>query len=329
MGGHAHGLSLTRLTNQQHSAVIKEISYRIQETFGLHPTPLPFAPNKETHGDVDLVLPLSNLDQQLTTADLEKIGLKNKKQQHSYLFSFSDKNESILVQVDINQLHIDNVERVLFMESYGDLGLIIGLLVKGFGCSLKSTGLFYTTSICNQKFEFLITKEVEEICKTYLGLDYHHWKVGFQNEEEMFRWLIPLEAELCNLTNINLKHYKDRAMFMHYLQWLQKETLHTDSDNSSRKMKMMDRMIESGVWTTISQKIVEEKQKMEKRQQFKTVFNATIINDFRQDLGYPTLEGPDLGIFMQKTKKILLELPNNIPTINQVQEAVKQSCQSL
>jgi len=88
-----------------------------------------------------------------------------------------------------------------FYFSYGDLGGILGTILKYYGITFGSAGLWcnikketikeYTHIDC-ESFDFdkiILTEDPQEICK-YLNLDYEKWCNGFVCKESIFKWII-------------------------------------------------------------------------------------------------------------------------------------------
>ncbi|CAG7852168.1 Prohibitin-2 [Serendipita indica DSM 11827] len=119
-------------------------------------------------------------------------------------------------QVDLNMVEDDQArERLLFFNSYGDTGLIIGLLCKSIGLTFSRKGLKIARREHTEPIEnrpFILEPSVDRILK-FIDLDYGHWKRGFKTRVEIFDWLISSRfATLGSLRTVSPTHL-DRWMY--------------------------------------------------------------------------------------------------------------------
>lgn len=126
-------------------------------------------------------------------------------------------------QVDLNMVEDDQArERLLFFNSYGDTGLIIGLLCKSIGLTFSRKGLKIARREHTEPIEnrpFILEPSVDRILK-FIDLDYGHWKRGFKTRVEIFDWLISSRfATLGSLRTVSPTHL-DRWMYKEFLQYI-------------------------------------------------------------------------------------------------------------
>ncbi|KAI0335938.1 hypothetical protein GY45DRAFT_1292590 [Cubamyces sp. BRFM 1775] len=95
----------------------------------------------------------------------------------------------VYFQVDVNVCG-DHAqwERTVFCHSYGDLGLILGLLVQTAGLSLSVYGLRLIEPIGTPPQTFYVSTSMSDVLD-FLGLSMERWKRGFTSEAEIFDWV--------------------------------------------------------------------------------------------------------------------------------------------
>jgi hypothetical protein len=139
-----------------------------------------------------------------------------------------DKSESqdapeVYYQVDVSMVEDDQArERLLFFNSYGDTGLIIGLLCKSIGLTFSRKGLKIARREHTEPLEnrpFILEPSITRILE-FIDLDYGHWKRGFKTRTEIFEWLISSQfATLASLREVSPTHL-DRWMYKDFLQYI-------------------------------------------------------------------------------------------------------------
>lgn len=131
MGGKAFpALNVVRLTPEQWTSL--SIRYRLEllKHFRLAEV-LPEAPEKQDHGDIDVVV-AGPLNSQLRREDLAKALTAAAHTKAGSVLSFAlylPKNESRLFQLDVGVCKPDDFVWQVVMHSYGDLWHIIGSTV--------------------------------------------------------------------------------------------------------------------------------------------------------------------------------------------------------
>ncbi|KAI8994117.1 hypothetical protein BD414DRAFT_513724 [Trametes punicea] len=141
----------------------------------------------------------------------------------------AEEGVNVYFQVDVNVCadHAQ-LERTVFCHSYGDLGLILGLLVQTAGLSLSIYGLKLAEPVGNPPRTFYLSTSMSDIL-SFLGLSMDRWERGFATQEEIFRWVasspfaIPLAERLkCNdgrpLARNRVEARQMRQKFITYLQ---------------------------------------------------------------------------------------------------------------
>ncbi|KAI9058271.1 hypothetical protein FKP32DRAFT_1688728 [Trametes sanguinea] len=95
----------------------------------------------------------------------------------------------VYLQVDVNVCPDPaHLERKLFESSYGDLGLILGLLVQTAGLSLSLYGLKLAEPVGSPPRTFYLSDNVSDIL-SFLGLSMERWQRGFATQDELLHWV--------------------------------------------------------------------------------------------------------------------------------------------
>ncbi|OBZ71311.1 hypothetical protein A0H81_08338 [Grifola frondosa] len=165
------------------------------------------APDKLDHGDIDFVVtgPRAGLTHQTVMEALRAkysvppeggqitnfavpmlefdLGATNKP-------DAADNAENSFYQVDVNvSADLPSLRRLLFFNSYGDLGIIFGLLAQSLGLSLGSHGLRLDKSIAtNPPSTFYLSSSMTDILD-FFGLAMARWEEGFSTQRSIFDWV--------------------------------------------------------------------------------------------------------------------------------------------
>ncbi len=247
MGGKAlKNVITTRLTKEKYNQVKSEIISILGQHLSI--TFLYELPEKEDFGDLD-ILYIPN--EQINIHDLvvqlfhpKEIVKNGTVLSFSYLINENDDNtKNIYFQIDL--IKSQNIAMDLFYFSYGDLGSILGRIIKHYGLTFGNAGLWINIEkatidlylknhdkkiehISNVNKPIILTENPEEIC-VYLGLDYKKWLNGFSNNLEIYEFIIKctffnpklFDVEYFTLNHDHRRRYNQRAMyqdFVHYIQ---------------------------------------------------------------------------------------------------------------
>lgn len=100
------------------------------------------APGKEDHGDIDIMVAGPKMG--ITPEDLASRLQAVRKHRNGPTCSFAvplSKSENTYLQLDINLCHDGQFEWEYFMNSYGDLWQILGILLRTLGLTANDHGL--------------------------------------------------------------------------------------------------------------------------------------------------------------------------------------------
>ncbi|KAI0822245.1 hypothetical protein BC628DRAFT_1327609 [Trametes gibbosa] len=95
----------------------------------------------------------------------------------------------VFIQVDVNVCADSaQLDRTVFYSSYGDMGLMLGLLVQTAGLSLGIYGLKLAEPIGSPPQTYYLSSSMVDIL-AFLGLSMERWQRGFTTQEEVIRWV--------------------------------------------------------------------------------------------------------------------------------------------
>jgi hypothetical protein len=151
MGGHAFNdlgdNAFPRMPTDVYEDLKANIHAKLASLFELVGTPRE-RPNKLDHGDIDFIVynfkgehfSPETVQASIGAEHLVKSASANGLGTSNYALAASEKGK--YYQVDVNVCpDKDEWERVMFFHSYGDLGMILGLMARAYGLSLGTKGL--------------------------------------------------------------------------------------------------------------------------------------------------------------------------------------------
>nr|GAT60847.1 predicted protein [Mycena chlorophos] len=248
MGGHAFSATLPeaafpRIPPPVYEALKKQITPKLESLFQVVSTPAE-APQKADHGDVDFLVcqPLEELTHKEIQALLAADHVLPAHQTSSYALRVergawgplgleeqedtartaaeAAGSSNIYYQVDV---HVcpdrSDWERVHFFHSYGDLGMILGLIVRNNGLTLGTKGL-KLPNVPHPPID--LCDSMDEIMK-YMGLSMDRWKAGFTTALEVFEWVGTstfFDPTTFQSRGTGIKKVKpERKMYGNFVEW--------------------------------------------------------------------------------------------------------------
>jgi len=166
------------------------IGDKLKSLYKLVDAPAP-APEKPEHGDIDFAVcePYGTVN----AARVQKtLGAQLMVEEGSRIARYAVPTiDGKFVQVNVetcdNKAEFDGI---IFFRSYGDLGMILGVLTKAHGLSLGSKGLKIQSSQ-NDKVHpssFQLSSSFPKILQ-FMGLSIKTWENGFNSMKELFAWI--------------------------------------------------------------------------------------------------------------------------------------------
>ncbi len=72
--------------------------------------------------------------------------------------------------------------------SYGDIGMILGMMCKSVGLLLNDRSLYIRSKAPHSDHKHLLSTEIDQTLE-FLGLKMHIWQQGFASEQSVFEWI--------------------------------------------------------------------------------------------------------------------------------------------
>lgn len=150
----------------------------------------PLAPEKDDHGDIDILVegPLEPL---LSTTKLQSALNATASIDSSPTTNFAiwDEELAAYVQLDVHVCRPGGIEWECFHKAYGDLWNILGVMCKPFGVSVNDTGVRISAEGIekrNRKASMIFLTESPREAIEFFGCDWERYEQGFHTVEELF-----------------------------------------------------------------------------------------------------------------------------------------------
>lgn len=212
-------------------------------------------------------------------------------------------------------------------------GNCVGKIAHQFGLSYGHDGLSYLIreeffdgkkESTNTLDRVILSNNTEKI-HNFLGFSHKKWLDGFDNESDIFDWVINSEFfnrerfsfdEMNHRARVRDKKRPDYNRMMKYIE---------DLANVSLEYKRLENKYDYFNWIKKSFPILEEKieaarQKLERKKEIRAKFNGHIVSEITG------LQNQELGVFMATFKKSIDDWENFVYTSNldQVVEKIKE-----
>jgi hypothetical protein len=173
-------------------------------------------PEKESFGDLDLLyqnnIDIKNIVEQLFSP--KEIFINGE------ILSFAfEVEDNVYFQVDL--IKVNDIEMAQLFFGYGDVGNIIGQMLKKNNLTFGEKGLW---TIYEQE-RIMLSTDPKEIT-TFLELDYEKWKHGLTTKKEVYEWTMnckyfDIDYFKPELFNHNSKRkYKRRAGYVEFIEYI-------------------------------------------------------------------------------------------------------------
>lgn len=320
MGGNAHPSypPPSRLTNDQHALVISTLRASFQTSGCAFQLLSPYcAPEKTSHGDVDLLLAIPSPPQTQSQDDevvvdvpysfpslLASAGLYDARN-GSYLYNLA----ACTYQIDITIIPEASLPLELFLRSYGDAGAIIGAYARHLGFKLsgpKGLQVRLQLPLSGTWIVYELSRGVREICERYLRLDYARWCQSFETEEALFEWLrstvpyINMDGEKKEKPGAKAKS-RDRPMLRRFRAWA-----HAQEGCVEQAGGLWQRLEDVGRAEEVRMWFERESGKERDARAFRETVNGEVVAGYLAQRYDVELMGSRLGAFM---KEVRLRLP--------------------
>jgi hypothetical protein len=242
--------------------------------------------NKQDFGDIDVVI-----DDRVDVVPIFAHFRPKKCAVNGHVFSFAYDS----IQVDFIRVPKEDIRSTLDYFAYNDLGNLLGKIARAIGLKYGSKGLMYQYKEGDNVIEdIIITKNLDEIL-THLGLDPQRYHQGFDELEDIFKYVISskwFDKHLYqpeNATQQNRIRDMKRKTYLTFLEWM--KTL----PDWIRNLPILiceeyKRVIEQ--YPHVQNRIKELDASRAKDKAFRARFNGEVVSQLTG------LEGAALGKFM-------------------------------
>tara|TARA_R110000796_G_scaffold248124_1_gene374525 strand:- start:5622 stop:6671 length:1050 start_codon:yes stop_codon:yes gene_type:complete len=312
MGGLALKNTFTRrYSREEFDSVSKELIDIIEMSFDRATVPL-FFYKKETFGDIDIIIDISNgedsvFDNESIRRFIESKLTPNEIFHNGNAFSFDYKE----VQVDFICVPSKDFDANYHYLAFNDLGNFIGRLAQSIGFKYGQEGLWVNYySDANTKTKIMVSKDYPKIFD-FLGLDYQKWVEGFDTLEEIFDYAMssslfnPEMFQLKELNKINRERNIKRKSYMSFLEYIKDKSAHPEYNKnlvSLTKESVINIIREGFPEANIDLRLAEIEYASARKKLVNTKFNGRII---MEKYG---LEGKELGEVIKNFKDYISEI---------------------
>jgi hypothetical protein len=308
MGGKAlnkYGVFTERKSTDEFLRISQDLQFRIGIELNLTSETVTCYRTKADHGDLDLLLDMSNHTGINWKEYIQKAFNPQAINANGGVYSFDYQG----FQVDFIPITEGKWETAKIYFSYDPLGNIMGKTYHKFGLSYGWEGLFYKYRNAHgtNSENILLTNDARRIFE-FGGYDYDRYLNGFDTLEEIFRFCIDgkyFDSEMFQMENLKsidkkrnrkrgsyhlfLNYIKDNDINVHYPFFKDKFTYVFSINNYFPEAKLID-------------KINELKAKDERAKAITDKFNGEIVMEW-----FPELQGKELGQVIGKFKDALGE----------------------
>ena len=302
MGGLALKSTVTRrYERNEFDAISVELLSTLEKTFKRVAMPL-FYKNKPSFGDADILVSMEGCNYNMRdyiTAHFKP----NEIFHNGNCWSFDYKE----LQIDLITVSAEHFDSNYNYLSYNDLGNYIGKIAHGFGFKYGQEGLVYDHYFKGSNIgRVIVSKDYDKIYE-FLGLDYNRWKEGFDELEDIFKFISKSKyfnwefLQLENNNRINRERDAKRKSYMSFLEFIEdncKDSEHQyqyDKDKSVYVDKAAEFFPESNLITEIRRMEYEECKAL----YIKSKFNG---GEVMRRFG---LKGKELGDVLNGFKKMM------------------------
>lgn len=298
MGGNAFG-QLDRMSSEFYNSMVDKLIGGLDLPSGYRAAiPASYA-NKETHGDIDVLVSERNaiiyLMSNAARNGLETMGTKQSTSGLNVLFSY----EGQQFQVDFN-LSGSNFDFAYGYFSYNDLGNLIGRITYRQGLKFGHDGLWYIHRRGDRVVtEVLLTSSFFEALE-FLGFDVERWQDGFDDLTDIFDYVISskfFEGSAYPLEHRNHKartRDRKRKTYTAFLKYLEDKGIDTTWKPANKNVGLNRAMQR---WSHVAEKIAEAEFQMRINDHWKLYFGGDRV------MSLTGVTGKDLGQLMTFIKR--------------------------
>lgn len=298
MGGKALkivGVESERKSTNDFLRIAAEIQPIVEEQLGIETHVVKCFHEKETHGDLDLLLKINhtfynkgiNLKKWIDETFKPKGIFSN-----GSVISFEYDN----FQVDFIPVKESNWEVSKCFFDYDPTGNLMGKIAHKFGLKYGFEGLRYVYRTEGKKYgEITISKDNAKIFD-FLGYDYNEYLKGFNTKKEIFDYIIKgkyFDSSLFLMENLNAidrKRNRKRATYQEFLQFINENKFESKYKFKKRKDLYYHDIDSFFPESNFSVTLKEFRRKEKERKLIASKFNGRLIMEWTN-----LVEGKDVG----------------------------------
>ncbi len=317
MGGNL--FKLGRIPREKYLKIEAEIRQYLDKKIGdFYKIPRYYA-NKPDFGDLDIVINREAVKHNWEDVRQEIVKDLNieKYKSDGRVFSTVYKN----FQVDYFTASEQFFESTYNYFSFNDLGNLIGKICRRFNLKYGERGLAYVyrRQTGNYKKDLTLTTDFKQITY-FLQLDYDRWKIGFDNLEEIYEWVIasPYFSVKPYLERANTleRRAKYRPTIQRFIEYIETNNIDKTYNYLENRSEYIPFIAESFPEANLLEEIARQQQEETRAKQIMSKFNGKLVMNL-----IPDLQGKELGKFIisfknqfQDFERFILE--NNPKEIN-------------
>lgn len=309
MGGRAlnnYGVTTRRISTAEFYEIFAEIKNQLVLDLGLQFSVVKCYHQKETHGDLDLLL---KIDHQFHNKGINlKKYIKDTFQPKAihnnggvYSFDYKD------FQVDFIPIKESKWETALVYYSYDPLGNIMGKTYHKFGLSYGWDGLFYKfRNFHGRNSQNILLTEDPKAIFDFGGYDYDRYLNGFDTLEEIYGFAIAgkyFDSEMFKIENLNhvdRKRNRKRGSYHAFLNYLNDNKIDVSYPFSKDKTVYLTMIDKAFPEVKFIEKLEKLRKKDEENMILTEKFNGHLAMEW-----IPELKGKELGQVITKFKNYL------------------------
>lgn len=299
MGGNALNFETERKTTEQFNKIFSEIEPILIE-LGISYFLTKCYRNKETHGDMDILIKNENLNKDgLLKIIIDKFNPQSIAPNDKTI-SFDYDN----FQIDFILISKEDWEISKVFFSNDPVGNIIGKTAHKFGLKSGFSGLVFPFRGENELLydNIIISKEANKIFE-FLGYDYQKFQSGFDNLEEIFDFIISSKYfnsdifQYENLNRIDRKRNRRRKTYNQFLSYISEKNINKNYQFYKNKEDYIKEINDFFPEANLIGRIGELKEKDRINNIIKEKFNGKLIMSI-----FPELKGKELGYYIEQFK---------------------------
>ena len=316
MGGNALTVPVRRMNKDEIQKAQSHVQHVLREELGLMSFGIPSYRNKETFGDIDIIVQRDRMlgedgIPRFLQDDLIEVAQKHFNARdfapNTNMLSFDyrlSSNDAEGFQVDLIQIAPEFVSTSIAYYSYNDLGNFIGRIAHKMGVKFGHEGLLYLYRDGNYLFDTLTISQDNDAILTCLGFDPKRYNQGFDTLEDIFKFAAStryFNKDLFLLENRNHRartRDRKRANYTAFLQYIANNDLpeYAFAENEDKSV-WLPHMFNH--FPNFQRDFEDTRKKFEQNKIFKDGFNGKILGEATG------LSGKELGAFMGAFKQHL------------------------